>query len=142
MTGVAQKTASRHALGLSTLWFGLFTAPAAWAIQELASYSMVSHACFPSLTPGHAAAGAAARQPALVLSVLMVAVAGASLFVACRSWQRTGPGREGAEVGAEQAEPGVGRMRFMALSGVLVAAVFLLNLLMNALVFFLVPACG
>lgn len=41
----------RHLVGLGALWFGLFGAAAAWSVQELVSFAVVSHSCYPDWHP-------------------------------------------------------------------------------------------
>ncbi len=142
MTIAAHPAPARHAVGLPALWFGLFGAPAAWTLQELSSYVLMSHACLPSMTPLRDAGSGAPWTIALIVSVVAIAVGASAGLVGYRSWRRTWPAEDGGGAEAEQLEVGEGRARFMAFSGILLSTVFLLNLLMNAVVLLVVPPCG
>ena len=98
---------------LSRLWFGLVAAPAAWTVAELAGYIISSNDC------------SRGSSAVVGLSGLMAVLAGAGLFVALRSL-RAGEARE----------------RFMALGGVLVSALLLLNIVYFGVPPFLVNSCS
>ncbi len=131
---------ARHKVRPAALWFGIFGAAAAWSIQELASYAIVTHACYPSRQPLLLPAMSGAWTVTLLLSLLMLLVGLAAGFTAYRAWRRTRLVQSDAE--EYQLEIGEGRVRFMALSGVIMSSIFLLNLVMNASVLFMVPPCG
>jgi hypothetical protein len=98
---------------LPRLWFGLVAAPAAWTVAELVGYIVASNDC-------------SRGNPVVVgLSALMAVLAAAGLFVALRN------------LGA-----GESRERFMALSGVLVSALLLLNIVYFGVPPFLVNPCS
>ena len=98
---------------LSRLWFGLIAAPVAWAVAELAGYIVSSNDCNRG------------SSVAVGLSALMAVLAAAGLLVALRNL-RAGETRE----------------RFMALSGVLVSALLLLNVVYFGVPPFLVNPCS
>lgn len=126
MTASVQPVPARHTAGLGLLWFGLFGAAAAWSIQELVGYAVITHACYRSWQPlSHSSVGGA-WWIALGMSLLTLLVAAAAALTAHRWWRR-----------ARQE-----RVRFMALSGLIVSSIFLFNIVMNTIVLFLVPACG
>ena len=116
---------------LSTLMFGIFAAPAAWAVQTIVDYGLVSHFCYPDDTPVAAPTFHWVRGASLLVSAVALFVALLALITAYRSWQVTRHGHENEH--HELLEVGEGRARFMAFAGVLVSAVFVFAVLMNAL---------
>src|SRR5690348_9259343 len=105
--------------GMPALWFGLFGAAAAWSVQELVSYALLAHACYPSRDPLATPATSAAWPLAVVVSLAALLVGTAAVLTALRIW------RGGAEAPQIEARVGEGRVRFMALSGILVSSIFL-----------------
>ena len=119
----------RGIVPLSALWFGLFGAPAAWALQTIADYSVVAHYCYPSDTPLHAPTFGAARGVGFAVSAIVLVVVLLALGTAFRSWREIRHGH--AAEHHELAEVGEGRARFMALAGILLSFAFLFAVLMN-----------
>jgi hypothetical protein len=141
MTAAAHHPApARHRAGLPALWFGLFGAPVAWTVQELAGSAVVGHSCFPNWQPLLLPSIAGTWTITLIVSVLTLALGAGGALAAWRSWQRTR--RSHTEAAAYQAEVGEGRARFMALSGLIVSGLVLYNMILNFLVLFVIPACG
>jgi hypothetical protein len=122
-------------VGLSALWFGLFGAPAAWALQLIASYALVAHFCYPHTTPLSTPAFDGTRPVAIVVSVVLVAVAALALFVAVRAVRSTDDVKKPEEVGT-------GRTRFMARAGVFVSGIFVYGTLMATLPLFSMQLCS
>lgn len=129
-----------YKVGLTALWFGLFGAAVAWSVQELAGYAIIAHACYPSWQPRMIPAASGVWTITLVMSLFMVALGIAAGLTAYRSWRRTQ--RDQSRDDERQLEVGEDRARFMAISGIIVSSILLFNLLMNAIVLFLVPPCG
>jgi hypothetical protein len=121
------------------LWFGLFGAAAAWSLQELASYAILAHGCFPAWRPLAALSSPADWSAALGVSVAALLIGVTASLTAYCAWQRTGAGEESHTT---HLDVGEGRERFMALSGIIVSLIMLANILMNAVVLLSVPACG
>ena len=117
MTTATHPAPARHAVGLGALWFGLFGAPVAWSIQELASFAVVSHSCYPSWQPLTVPSIAGAWTIALVIYLATLALGIAAAGTAWRAWRRTGEAQgESAprqvEVGElEEASDDIGPMR-------------------------------
>ena len=139
-TAAAEPAPAGHRVGIRALWFGLFGAAVAWSIQELAGYAVIAHACYPSWEPRFIPNASGVWTVTLVVSALMLLLGVGAGLTAYRSWRRTS--QEHPDSGAQHLEVGEGRARFMAVSGVIVSGILLLNLIMNALVLFLVPPCG
>lgn len=129
----------RGLVPLSHLWFGLFGAPAMWALQLIADFALVAHFCYPNDTPIASPTFGGVRAVALVVSVICLAVGLAALFTALRSWRITRHGRDGEH--REVAEVGEGRARFMAMAGLLVSGIFIYGILMAALPLLTLPVC-
>jgi len=119
----------QSAAGLGALWFGLFAAPAAWALQLISNYALLAHFCYPRSTPLSSPSFGGTRATAIVVSAALLAVAALALLVAIRSWRATR--RSG--VHDESAGIGEGRVRFMAQAGVLVSGIFVYGVVMAAL---------
>jgi hypothetical protein len=140
MIAAAEPAPARHRVGIWALWFGLFGAAVAWTIQELAGAAIIGHACYPSWQPRFTPTSSGVWTITLVISFAMLALGLAAGLTAYRSWRRTS--QKHSEPGARHLDVGEGRARFMALSGTIVSGILLFNLIMNALVLFLVPPCG
>ena len=131
MSAVAHPAPRRGIVRTGVLWFGIFGAPAAWALQTIVDYALVSHFCFPGDMPRRASTFGALRATGIAVSVLVVVVTLLALAAAVRSWRATRHGHDAEH--HELLEVGEGRARFMAFAGVLLSAVFLFAVLMNAL---------
>jgi heme/copper-type cytochrome/quinol oxidase subunit 2 len=136
----ADPAPASHRVGPAALWFGLFGAAVAWSIQELAGYAAIAHACYPSWQPRFIPAVSGVWTTTLIVSLLMVTLGITAGLTAYRSWRHTR--RERSDEEQRQLEVGEDRARFMAISGIIVSGILLFNLLMNAVVLFLVPPCG
>ncbi|HKO16137.1 MAG TPA: hypothetical protein VJU87_07855 [Gemmatimonadaceae bacterium] len=121
------------------LWFGLFGAPAAWALELIVNYALASHFCFPSDTPLATPTWRGTRLTTGIVSVVLVLVCVAALWTAVSAWRSTRAGHtaEHHHVG----ETGEGRVRFMAFAGILLSSVFLYGALMNAVPVMVMPLC-
>ena len=130
----------RHRAGTAALWFGLFGGPAAWSVQELVNTPVVGHACYPAVERlAQPTIGGLPALP-LVVSIATALVAAAALWTAAAAWRsvrRGHPGEHGTLL-----EIGEGRTRFMALSGILLACVFLFGIVMHAIPILFLPPCS
>lgn len=142
MTKTAHPAPARHRVSLAALWFGLFGAPAAWSVQTLADYATNAHGCFPRLYPLALPTIGASRMSAVlgVVSAVAVVIGAAALAVSLHSYQATR--HESRGEAHELLEVGEGRTRFMALSGVMLSALFLLASLVHAASVFLLAECS
>ena len=131
MSAVTHPAPRRNVVPTRALWFGIFGAPAAWALQIIANYALVSHFCFPRDRPLLTPTFEALRATAIVVSVIVIGVVLLAMTTAVRSWHATRHGHDAEH--HELLEVGEGRARFMAFAGVLLSAVFLFAVLMNAL---------
>jgi hypothetical protein len=131
MSTAAHPAPRRDVVPTRRLWFGIFGGPAAWALQTIVDYGLVSHFCFPGDTPRRAPTFDALRATGIAVSVIVVVVTLLALAAAVGSWRATRHGHDAEH--HELLEVGEGRARFMAFAGVLLSAVFLFAVLMNAL---------
>jgi hypothetical protein len=129
MTSISHQAPRRGTVALPTLWFGIFGAPIAWALQLIVNYSLVAHYCYPSHAPLRVPRVGGVRGAAIVVSVIVVVIALLALATAIRSW---GGIRHGHEAEHRQlAEVREERARFMAHAGILLSVVFLFATLMT-----------
>jgi hypothetical protein len=116
---------------LRNLWFGIFGAPVAWALQTIVDYGLMSHFCYPNDAPVSTPTFHAVRGVSVVVSAVMLLVVLLALVTSYRSWMATRHGYEKEH--HELLEVGEGRARFMAFAGLLLSVVFLFAVVMNAL---------
>ena len=131
MSAVTHPAPRRDIVPTRMLWFGIFGAPAAWALQTIADDGLVSHFCFPGDRPRLAPTFDALRGTGIAVSAVVLVVALLAMMAAVRSWRATRHGHDAEH--HELLEVGEGRARFMAFAGVLLSGVFLFAVLMNAL---------
>ncbi len=149
---VPQPVSVQHS---SALWFGFLGGPLAWSTQELSSYAFSAYACAPHMTLLSEPA-----LPGLVLLLILIALVAAAIalasgFVALKAWRGAATSDEdhhetphggdlqhvahrGGDVAANQR---TGRVRFMALAGILFSSLFLLAILLNAVPLFTLNFC-
>ena len=130
MTAVSPPATRRRIVPLRTLWFGIFGAPLAWALQLIAGYSLVAHNCFPKDVPLNAPAFGPARMTAVIVTAALVLVALGALAAAIHSWREMRHHHDAERGGV--LEVTAGRARFMAFGGILLSGIFLFGLLMSA----------
>lgn len=130
---------ARHLVGSGALWFGLFGAPAAWAVHALAATSINSFGCIPPLDANariHTQPRGTVWMILLILTAILLMTAAAALITAVHSWLADRKPSEESEL-----EAGEGRARFMAMAGILLGAIFSFLLVMNAIALFMAPEC-
>jgi hypothetical protein len=116
---------TRPAPGLGLLWFGLFGAAAAWSVQELVSYAVIAHSCYPDWQPRTVPTVSGTWTIALLVGLVMLAVGVTGTLTAWRASQRT------------QQRP-----HFMAAAGLGVSGLMLYTILLNLIALFMVSPCG
>jgi hypothetical protein len=134
----------RGTVPMPLLWFGLFGAALAWALQLLSNYWLFSHFCYPTVSPRATPTFGGVRLVGIVVSGVLLLVAVAALLTALRTWKRTreeAHRHRAARQRVEAAEVGEGRTRFMAMAGVLVSGIFVYGLVMNAMPLLFMPIC-
>ena len=110
------------------MWFGLFGAPAAWAVSHLAGFGVVQASCN--------AAGRTwnthERTWVVVIMVVAVLVALASLAASVFAFRRT---RDAGET------PPASRVHFLSVIGMTIGPLFVVIILMSGLGAALLPRC-
>ncbi len=118
---------------------GLFAAPVAWLLQLLVSYGLNGDLCRSGAAIG--AQGPVARSVLLaIIGIFAVAICLLGLVSAFRTWRltrREAPGDHHAALTA-----GVGRTRFLGLSGMVAGCIFLIATLFALLIPFLISPCA
>lgn len=122
------------------LAFGIVAAPAAWAVQLIASYLFATGACYPKDVPLSAPQGAAVWWIMMAISLVAPIFAGVTLVLAAGSFRRAERHRDASATTMEN-EQGLGRTRFLALCGLLTSGGFLIVILLTTAAFFLLPLC-
>ena len=114
------------------MWFGLFAAPAAWAVQHVAGIELQYAQCHDS-TPGPAyRIHVDAWTLAVTIAAAAVAVLGGLASVA--AWRAT---READDDDA----PPAGRIHFLSVIGMTITPLFLAIILMSGLGEVFLPSC-
>jgi hypothetical protein len=134
-TTIGHPAPHRDRVAWSTILAALVLAPIAWYLQLNASFLLGGFGCADATAPGHPAAHTAITGLGLVAAVLAVL----ALAQAMRAWSRTkaeGPGRHHTALTA-----GLGRTRFLALSGFIVSGLFVVAVGFALLALLLVHAC-
>lgn len=123
----------------AALWFGLFAAPAAWALDELLQYFMASRLC------GMNASNTAqmltrADAPGLsVVGIVTFIIALAGLWVALSNWRQSREEQSGS--GHHLIERGEGRTCFLAMAGLLTSCGFAVAFLFIFAQLYVAPLC-
>lgn len=127
----------QRATGARGLLFGLLAAPIAWAALHMFDYLWIETACQAGLLGGTMAGltGVAWVVVAATLVALVISVAAG--VISFRRWQSL---REPDD--DDDLEPVEARSRFLALSGVLVSALFALLIIMTGVPVFLMAPCA
>ena len=142
--------------------------PAAWTLQSLVSYAMSAYACYPRKQPLHAPLwdGMLIKLEWAVM-LICIALGIAAAAVAWRWWwqvwrrdgknskmaenareeigadaEKDAEARTRARAGARTQDAPRGRVRFLAMSGMMVSCVFLVALLFTASATLMMPPCG
>src|SRR6185503_3538997 len=118
-------------VSLPRLWFGLFGAPAAWALQLIANYAIVAHACYPATVPLAHPVIASAHELAIAISFACLLVAVSALLAARGSVRQTSDVGRSTPADTRDARPG--RTHFMAVAGLIVSVLFTFAVLMSSL---------
>ena len=99
------------------LWFGVLGAPAAWAVQLVANYSLEEwFACSPATTSQGEILGRSVPATALLITIALTLVALASAVVSVSLYRRL-PETDGE---------GAVRVKWMALAGVMNGVLYLI----------------
>ena len=147
MAGTTEKTAQpehpaphRHRVSPWSVWFGLLVLPLAWALQLAVNATLFGHGCYPQDVPLAEPLWPHLREIALAVEAVAALGCTAAGTLALRNWRRTRREKAGGE--ARLLGGGGGRTRFLAMVGMLLAALFLLAIALSTLNLATVTACG
>jgi hypothetical protein len=117
----------------------LFGAPTAWTIQLLVSEPLVAHACYPYQIPLSVPIWERLPLLLVVISLLCLAVALLSGFIAWSSWMQA---RNSPAVAGNDNETKVRRRRFVGRLGVMSSSIFIVAVIFNICALFMTPLCS
>ncbi|HEX6534535.1 MAG TPA: hypothetical protein VF041_08055 [Gemmatimonadaceae bacterium] len=128
-------------LPYAALWFGMLAPGAAWSIQEVATYAVVAHSCYPRSRPLFAPSVGGTWVTALIVTVVALLAALAALWVSSREWRRH---RSTDHEGWREELLGTrgGTARYLAFWGVTHSVIFAALILFNGIALFIVPTCS
>ena len=118
-------------MALGALWFGLLGGPVAWTLQLLVDYPLVAHYCFPDAARRTVPTIDSLHLLVIVVSALALAVGIAALLTSIRSWRVSGGEFGSARVTLVEAAPPPGRVRFMALGGILASSLTIIGMALH-----------
>jgi hypothetical protein len=132
----------RDRIRLDLLLFALACGPFAWIVQLVGDYALASHACRPGDAPRLTPPAAGWRGEHLVLvgvnlACLALCLAGGAIAMA--AWRRSH--REKAPEGRDLIAVTEDRTQFLAVCGVIAAAIFALAMAFDTTLPFFVPSC-
>src|SRR5512142_2421812 len=130
----------RNRARLAVLLFGLCAAPVAWNVQLLLGTALSGHDCYPREHLLATPLWNGLSPVLLAISLLGIVTAIAGGLVSWQSWRRTYDESPGSA--HHLVDRGEGRTRFMAMSGILTSALFLVALVLGTIAYCLVPLCG
>lgn len=130
----------RGRVGRWSIWFGIIGAPLAWNLQLLVNASLVSHGCYPHDVPLASPIWSDLRTVTTAVDAVAVAICIAAGIAAWLSWRRSRDEKPGTA--RHLVGNGDGRTRFMAMSGMMTSALFLMVTGVSAVTLAAVPACG
>ena len=120
--------------------FAVTGAGGAWLIQLIVDYGLAAHRCFPADEPLFVASVPGWTYPTLLfLNLIAILTAAAAGFAARSIWHRT-KGEHGGST-HHLLTVGEGRTRFLAMCGQLAGLGFLIAILFDTVVIYLVPRC-
>ncbi|MBV9862687.1 MAG: hypothetical protein JO267_11125 [Alphaproteobacteria bacterium] len=115
----AARATPQDPAGIGLLLTVIFIGPTAWFVQFCTNYGLDSHPCYPNTIPmAHLQPGWSWVVPTFyALNFAAMAIALAAGFVSLRFWRKT---REGfPPISNALLPPSVGRIRFLAIAGML-----------------------
>jgi hypothetical protein len=123
-------------VGRARLWLGLLLAPSAWFVGELLGYYITARSCDTRLGGVPLPRAAHPAGTVLVVEIVAAIVAALGLFIAVGSLRRTRLGGD-----AEGPAP-LGRVHFMAFTGAIASALFLIGIVWLGFPAIVVNACN
>jgi hypothetical protein len=126
------------------LLYGLLLPPLVWAIQLYLNFGLGSHACYPNEAPraGFAPGWERTWTALLVVNLVCAAICAIGLLASGYSWGRLHNERPGAGKVGSVAYPSQERLRFFAVTGLMVSALFTAAILFNAIYLWALATCS
>ncbi len=129
----------RHRVNFIALMFGIVAAPIFWLGQLMLGYGVSAVVCYGSDHPTTITSATALRSALIVFDAIAIIAAIAGGIVSYMSWRAVHNEKEG---GKRQAlEIGDGRVRFMALWGIMSSLWFLYAVIFSTIASVTVPLC-
>jgi hypothetical protein len=143
-------TPHRAQLSMIRIGVGLFGAPAAWLTQFLLSEPLAAHACFPNQAPLSAPIWEGLPAMLITISIVCLATALLSGFVAWSSWRQFEARLSAAGEGAHTLkstelstiETGENRNRFLIKISLMSSFIFIVAVIFNIFAVLLVLPCS
>lgn len=133
-------TARDARLPYAALWFGMLGPAAAWSVQEVATYAVVAHSCYPRSEPLHSPSVGGTWVTALIVTVIAFLTALAALWVSSREWRRRRDDHGGWREALRESRGSSGR--YLAFWGITQSVIFAALILFNGIALFVVPTCS
>lgn len=124
---------ARLPVGLA-LGFAVFAAPAAWALQLVANYSLSAHACYPIDIPLMTPVWGPLWWILIGIDMTAIIVAGGAFFIAIGQWR--------AWRGASMTHVGERRNRFLAKWAMMISGLFSVAVVFTIVMLFIEPVCN
>jgi len=136
----SRRGATGAGAGYAAMWFGFLGAPAAWSVQELVSYMLVAHTCYPNTDPLTAPLSGAAWPAAVGVTAAMLLLSLGALAVAWRDTARLLGGQNNYALKSAESHRRTARV-YLAFGGVLFGAIFTGLITYNLIALIFEPAC-
>ena len=137
---IAPPAPCRDRLSMIKIAVGLFGAPVAWLTQFSLSEPLAAHACYPYQSPVSAPIWEGLPAILVIISIVCIAAALISGFIAWTSWRQSKHKLVGK--GAGVMEAGENRIRFLITLSVMSSFIFIVAIIFNLCAVFLVPPCS
>lgn len=132
----------RERVGLTTLFYGVFVSPVAWAGNLMITYALATHACYPGHDPlAQVAPDFRFVWPLiLALFVATLVLCATGFAVSLRNWSISGTESEGHV--HQLLDAGEGRTRYLSVIGMAYGVVFFAVTVVGVIVLAIVPLCA
>ena len=131
----------RNSVSIGALWFGLLGGPVAWTLQLFVDYPLVAHYCFPDAARRIEPMIDSLHLLVIVTSAIALLVALLALTTAVRSWRASGASLDNARSDSTDAAPPLGRVRFMAMGGILASSLTIVGIVLHGGFILMIAPC-
>ena len=131
----------RQRVSLIALFFGLFAGPITWSGNEMVTYGLAVHACYPDAWPQDTVTAGFGFAWPLILGLYLASlcICAAAFAISYRNWAVTGSESEGHA--HHLIEVGEGRTRYLSIIGMAFSVLFFCATMYGAIVMATVPLC-